>query len=667
MSLLLGIDTGGTYTDAILLKEQHGVIASAKALTTRHDLSVGIGEAVDAVLAEASIPVGDIGLVSLSTTLATNALVEGHGGRICLILIGFGAETLTRAGLEQALAGDPVIHINGGHDAHGNRTMTLDMRRLESALDEVADGVSGFAIASQFAVRNSEDEIAARDIVRAKTGRPVTCSHELSSRLGGPRRALTSVLNARLIGLIHRLIKSAESLFSARDIAAPIMIVRGDGALVSAELAKLKPIETILSGPAASLVGAAYLTGISEALVSDIGGTTTDIAVLSDGRPNLDRDGASVGGWRTMVEAVAMHTIGLGGDSEVTVVQDGLKVSLNLGPRRVMPISLLATMRGKLIHSALDQQLAESRSREFDGYFAVPVHVDEAALAGLGEGELALLDEISSGPGLAPVNQLIRVRVQISRLRRLVSRGLVTLSAVTPSDAAHILGFHDAWDDEAARKGVALLARRRDARGKCVAEDETSMAKWIIRYLQRTTAETLADLALQSDGFDDVGLARSTLAQAALDGHSGIVRVALSLSIPIVGLGAAASVYYPRIAERLNTEAVIPEHAGVANAVGAVVGRVSTTADASVTQPSEGLYRLHLSTGAEDFSNLELALDNAQSATTAEARRTAFEAGAEEVEVHNQREIKQTNAEGKEIFISARIRATASGRPRIAS
>src|SRR5690606_9164098 len=132
-----------------------------------------------------------------------------------------------------------------------------------------------------------------------------------------PRRAVTAALNARLTGMIAGLIAGAEAMLAARGIRAPLMLVRGDGSLVAAGFARARPIETILSGPAASLVGAAHLTGLSDAVVSDIGGTTTDIGLLGASRPAVAAEGASVGGYRTMVQAVDMSTHGLGGDSEV--------------------------------------------------------------------------------------------------------------------------------------------------------------------------------------------------------------------------------------------------------------------------------------------------------------------------------------------------------------
>jgi N-methylhydantoinase A/oxoprolinase/acetone carboxylase beta subunit len=316
--VLLGIDTGGTYTDAVLWTESAGVIAKAKALTTRHDLAVGISGAVDAVLQKAALDPKAVKLVSMSTTLATNALVEGQGGRVALIMIGFAEGDLARDGLKTALGSDPVLFLAGGHDVHGN-AQPLNLGPLEAALPELKENVSGFAICAYFATRNPAHELAARDLIRERTGLPVTASHELTSKLGGPRRALTTLLNARLISMIDRLVAATEGFLDARKIRAPLMVVRGDGALVSAAFARQRPIETILSGPAASLVGARHMTGLADAIVSDIGGTTTDVAILDGGRPRLDPEGATVGGFRTMVEAVAMHTYGLGGDSEVSL------------------------------------------------------------------------------------------------------------------------------------------------------------------------------------------------------------------------------------------------------------------------------------------------------------------------------------------------------------
>ena len=275
MALSLGVDTGGTYTDAVLIRDERDVIASAKSLTTRADLAIGVGKAIKSVLAQAEVSADQVTLASLSTTLATNALVEGQGGRVALIYIGFREQDLDKHGLSDALKGDPALVIAGGHSHAGSEKEPLDVAALEAFIDANA-GISGYAVAAQFATRNPAHELEAARIITARTGVPVTCSHQLSAKLNGPKRAVTAVLNARLIGMIDRLIGRAQDTLVDLGITAPVMVVRGDGALRSAEQARERPIETILSGPAASIVGARWLTETENALVSDIGGTTTD-------------------------------------------------------------------------------------------------------------------------------------------------------------------------------------------------------------------------------------------------------------------------------------------------------------------------------------------------------------------------------------------------------
>src|SRR6185312_6784021 len=159
---------------------------------------------------------------------------------------------------------------------------------------------------------------------------------ELSSSLDAPRRALTAALNARLISRISLLIEAVGRAMASLNIVCPLMIVKGDGTLALAETVAKRPIETVLSGPAASLVGARWLSGLDDFIMSDMGGTTTDLGMLIAGRPKVTDKGAELGGWRTMVKAIEVKTIGLGGDSEITIGADG---SLIVGPQRVIPVS----------------------------------------------------------------------------------------------------------------------------------------------------------------------------------------------------------------------------------------------------------------------------------------------------------------------------------------
>lgn len=659
MTYLLGVDTGGTYTDAVLLDEATDtIVATAKSLTTRPDLALGVGAAMDAVLV--GIDPADVGLVSLSTTLATNALVEGQGGRIALVLIGFTAAELDRAGLKDAMRGDPAYFVQGGHSHAGAQVQPFDVEALQDALADMPDGITGYAVAASFATRNPAHENIARDMIRAATGLPVTCSHELSSALGGPKRALTAVLNARLIGMIDGLMTACETHMAQVGIAARLMVVRGDGALVSAAVAREKPIETILSGPAASIAGAAWLTGEADALVSDIGGTTTDVCLLRDGRPMIDPQGAQVGPYRTMVEAVAMRTTGLGGDSEVHVVE-GLQAGLKLGPRRLMPIALAAHHYPQLVHRALDAALHMPTPAMDGGQIVIPLWVDVPT--GLDPREAIVANRLIDGP--VRYGHAVTTRMEGPALQRLVTRGLVMLAGVTPSDAAHVLGKTQAWDADAAEKALSLFARKRGGGGDRIAPDAQALARMIIDQLTAQTVDCLLDAAFAEDDRDwgPAGLSAHPLTKAGLDQHCGVIQTSLRLGVPVVGLGASAATYYTAVGQRLNTRMILPEYADVANAIGAVVGQVAMHAVGVVASSGPGHFSTLGSVYADQAAALSALQDHLSDRATAQART----AGVEDVRLTIIHDVNEVTIEGQPMFIEATIKVTASGRPRIAN
>src|SRR5438477_4317095 len=273
-SYFIGVDTGGTYTDAaVIAARDHKVIASAKAITTKGDFAIGVAEAISKAVA--SLPQGlkpqHISLVSVSTTLATNAVVEGHGSAVGVILAGFDTHMAERTGIAKAFPGMPVEIIAGGHDHNGDERVALDIAGLDTALSRIGNKCDAFAVAATFAVRNPEHEHQIREIITNRTGKPVTLSTELSSSLDAPRRALTAALNARLISRISLLIEAVGRAMVGLKIVCPLMIVKGDGTLALADSVAKRPIETVLSGPAASLVGARWLSGRKDFIMSDMG------------------------------------------------------------------------------------------------------------------------------------------------------------------------------------------------------------------------------------------------------------------------------------------------------------------------------------------------------------------------------------------------------------
>ena len=448
------------------------------------------------------------------------------------------------------------------------------------------------------------------------------------------------------------------------SIGGDLMVVKGDGSLIHADFARNRPVETVLSGPAASQAGAAFLAGAKTALVSDIGGTTTDIAYLRDGVPGLNADGAYVGGWRTMVEAADIRTSGLGGDSEVTPLTRGLAKGLQLGPRRAIPLSLLARDWPEAI-AHLETQLNNPVPQATDGRFVMPLMPDGIP-EWLSKAEQKFAAAaLAAGP--SPVADIATSQVALGAIDRLISRGLLALSAFTPTDAAHVLGTFTEFEGKAARLGAQLLSRQKNGIGDVAAQDEAEIAQATLDKLAENSALSLLDAALAQDGWPEGTASQNSFIKASLfgaDNTQSLVASQTTLDVPLVALGASAATHYPAIAALLGAELIVPEHADVAGAVGAAAGSVRQRVMITVTQPSEGRFRVHLPEGPKDVNLQDEALQIAREAADMIARKRAEAAGAEEISLTQHETIKEVDlGDGNMMFIEAQIQSQAAGMP----
>ncbi len=628
----IGIDTGGTYTDAVIVElATRTVLASAKALTTRGDLAVGVAEALGAVLVDAADPAAVIAgtvHVALSTTLATNALVEGHGAPIGVILIGFDAVMAERTGIARAVEGARILRAAGGHDYHGHEVAPLDEAAIGDFLRETAPRVAGYAITAQYSVRNPSHELRARALAEAIAGLPATLSSELAHGLDAPRRALTAALNARIVGRIAALIAAVQVAMARYGIRAPLRVVKGDGTLADAERIALRPIETILSGPAASTIGARFLSGRSDLVVADIGGTTTDIAVLEGGWPRLDRDGARVGGHRTMVQAIAMRTFGLGGDSEVAQDDSG---RLSLRPERIWPLALLGQRFPDVI-VRMQAQLADAQGEPYAGRFALRL---PGAPPHLPPREAELLARI--GPAPVPLGRILRGPQARRALDRLAALGLIARAGFTPSDAAHVLHRQGQWSREAAVLGALLLARGTRMLAAAALEQQAEAIAGevfdaVVQASARVLIESVADTPLD-------GAASLVAAAASGRGRLGQLAVRLAPVAPVVAVGGPAAVFYPELGRRLSCEVLLVSHGAVANAVGAAVAVMASRAVVEISSAGMGAYQVHHRGPPIAVAGATAALARARDVAVQEAAAAARAAGmrGDDVAVHVER------------------------------
>ena len=650
----LGIDTGGTFTDAVLYDGAQGIIKTAKTLTTHHDLAIGIRDVIDRLEINSNLLSQQIKVAAISTTLATNAIVEDRGGTVCLLLIGYKSDSLHRSKLKNAIRNDPVEFIKGGHNAYGDELEPLDIESAKAAIIKHGNTVSAFAVAGMFSVRNSAHEIALQTLVRELTCKPVTCTSELTAKLNAPRRATTAVLNARLIAPITQLITTVRTELIQRNINVPLMVVKGDGSMISAESAALRPVETILSGPAASIIGASFLVAKPINLVADIGGTTTDIAVLKNGQPQTALEGANIGGFKTFVETLDVYTVGLGGDSQVS-----FSTPLELGPNRVLPISSLGKQHPNII-DILTEQIG-GHPREYQGCFILRRRETEDAI-NLNKKDRSLWDMLANGP--VRCDNLFSNPLMLRAFNRLRGLDLVQLSAFTPTDAFHVLNEMDRWCKNSARLAAEIWRRGFDRNGKICWNSIEELCLCVIDRVVQQTCEALvkAIVSMESPSISFADLGTYFLRKGVTKHNKSLIEVQFNLKGSIAAVGAPASVIYPVVAGRLGTELEIPTHAEIGNAVGAAVGTIMQRVSGLITSPAEGIYRTHSPIGVSNYKDLEEAVTRITEELTNVANQRAIASYVTKINSKVKRtDIVIDGIGGQRTFIESQITVTAEG------
>jgi len=357
-----------------------------------------------------------------------------------------------------------------------------------------------------------------------------------------------------------------------------------------------------------------------------------------------------------MVEAVEMATAGLGGDSEVSIDTRHDDGPLLLGPERAIPICRLAQTNPE-IHQVLDSQLAAPMGLTTHGRFLVSTAPADAVVTDARE--VAVLDRLRKGP--LPQNEASTSGLEQRAALRLQARGLIRVATLTPTDASAIVGSIDHVDAEAAHKVATILARQTNAKGGSIAPDAETLARSIVDRLVDKSAEFVVRVAL---GADDIDLRGSnSLIDASVAGHAGAARVRVELTSALTAIGAPAPAYYSHVASKVGVDAIVPNYADVANAVGAVVGRVRVRSSATITQPTRGQYRVHLGeqpTYGSVAKARAAALELLQAAALAEADR----AGAATPELSESWTEQTAVVNEKEIFVEGTLTVEASGRPR---
>jgi len=521
--MLIGIDVGGTTTDAVLV-EAGRVKKTAYVPTDHQNLLKCLLEALDQLVA--GVVTSRIERVVLSTTLITNMIAEGKTDPVALMLIpGPGTNP------EDYRLGKDATILKGAIDYRGREIQKLDEAEVKQAAADISGkGYSKIAVVGKFGQRNHAHELKAKEIVAATIpGAQIELGHQVSGQLNFPRRAATTLLTAATKERYREFAQHITSALMQRKISCPIYILKADGGTLPLEKSVDMPVETIFSGPAASTMGVMALTPPDQtSVVVDIGGTTTDLALILSGKPLLSSKGARVDSLLTHVRAFAVKSLAIGGDSAVRVSKDCILV----GPERLGPALCMG------------------------------------------------------GP------------------------------AATPTDAMRVLAMTEIGDAASARRAMEEVARQ-------LGITPSEAAQKVIDAVVDKIVSEIRQMFLEWE-------------QEPAYRVWEIMQRGQIKAQNVAGVGGGAPPLIPLIAQKLGAQAIVPEYAPVANAVGAAVARPTLTLSLRIdTERGEYIIAEEGVTGklADRKMNLEDAEKMARKLLAERAKRLGISEYAGEAEV----------------------------------
>lgn len=625
---VIGIDTGGTFTDGVLLDySSRRVVSSAKTLTTRKDLKQGVIRVLQKLNIQEDY---NIKLVGISSTLATNSIAEGKARKVGLVLMGYNQKLIENYGLREDLSTEEIAFFDGGHNAQGAEMTPVDEEGIRQWVKENQSKVDAIAVSGYFSPMNPEHELTALDVIKKESNLPVVMGHQLSTKLNSIKRAATASINASLVAVMQDFIQSVRNSLAELEIEAPLMIVRGDGTLMPYDEAVYKPVETVLSGPAASSIGGIFLSGKKESLVIDMGSTTTDMALVENSRVVVSEEGARVGETETAVEAARIRTVSIGCDSRISFNK---KNELLVGPERVRALSQMAGTHPEVAREIKKLKNDSSAFRnEYDlEYWYLHRPPEDSVLETLDETQRKLFDRLREPVKLSTLMEEFGVfHPSHLNLHEFIRQGHIECAALNPSDLLHVRDDMDMWDREVAEIAAGYIAEHYGLKKK------TLIDKAFTRIVDIIVEEVLIYLACQQNGIRNMpssvdGQWGKWMLREILNSDNDYLSVELKSRFPLIGTGAPARHFLNKVANYFHNRLIIPEFSEVANAVGAVSGSITEVREALVfIRESEDsyTYQVKYNGSFENFDTYDEACEYAENISHEKAKEAAIEAGS---------------------------------------
>ena len=665
----IGIDTGGTCTDAVIYNTKtRKILASGKTLTTKPDLETGIARVLNSLPDEL---IRQAQSLSLSTTLATNACVENKGCRAKLLIIGTAPEIIGR--LKEVLSDygiremSQLIVLDARTEHIYSEPCDPDWNDLERRIPELFSDCDAVGIVQTFPNANGgRFELTALRILQKHLTIPLTIAYDISRETDFLKICASTLLNARLIPLIVEFMQAVHHVMEDLDLKIPLLIVRSDGTLMSEEMARTCPVETLLSGPSASVIGGMELSGEKDAILLDMGGTTTDIAMIRKGEPIPASKGILIGQYRTSIRGVDAQAVSLGGDTAIRFRDN----SLYLDSIRIIPISILASRYESVLEDLRELSIRTSPHTRMIHEFYV-LQKDITGKPGYTEEEYRICDQLKDGPVITlKLTQKAGLDLYHMDTSRLEQEGVIIKSGLTPTDIMVWKKDLTLYDDTAVCYLLTYFAMNLDVAAETIPDTVYEM---VIRTLYKNIgAYLLSHRYPKSRGYfappnTELLLdacyeqARRLKASGQEKNCTEIASLSLTTSLPLIGIGAPVHVFLPEAAELLGTRAILSDYSCVANALGAAASRRIANAQVSVTAVYDGFsltgYRVTEDCEDHFFENKEEAIAcGRQAAITAVRKRALLQGLGSDPDIRVE---EQENYVGNTILVRILILARA--------
>lgn len=629
--IAIGIDTGGTCTDAVIYDTGTGeILATGKTLTTKANLEIGIANALDLLPDELLRRAESL---ALSTTLATNACVENKGYRAKLLIIGAKQDIIDslRSELSDHGIGDisQLIVLDARPENMFSEPYDPDWDALEARIPELFSDCESVGIVQAYSSANGgRFELTALRLLKKHLTIPVTIAYDICKEVNFLKVCASTLLNARLMPLISEFLLAIHNVLSRRGLDIPVLIVRSDGILMSEEMARSCPVETLLCGPAASVIGGLALADAEDAIVLDMGGTTTDIAMIRHHDPVMAADGIMIGPYRTTVRGVDARAISLGGDTAVRYDSDGLY----LDTVRIIPVSVLADAHPSVLRDLRALAESERPQTRMSHEFYV-LQKDISGKAGFTQQERAVCDALRDGPLItARLAQAVGVDVYALNTKRLEQEGVVIKSGLTPTDMMVLKGDLTLFDPAAAQEALKCVSKKTGIRAESIPD---AVYEMVIMAMYKHLGAFLLHQQYPGRKSPFAPERTDALLQAfygqARRQKGDIAALSLGTALPLVGIGAPIHVFLPRVAELFGTRAILSGYAHVANALGAALAQRVARLDVNIyvnsMESATGGYYVVADCKRHLYRDLEAAIAFGKRVAEAEVRKKAVAQG----------------------------------------